>query len=231
MERYIVPMSGIVVIAPSNAYDLVGLVRAGHEDDGPVAVMLQMSAGGTDEFVSDIPATPYTLPLGKAHIVREGTDCTVVAYGAACVAAARNEADVLAKQGISIEVIDLRTVYPWDTETIVWSVQKTGRLVIMHEDHAIPGSVGQMLKGELLEHDELLTHLITPSIHVLGASTPFIPSQHNLVWDRLPYERVDVDATDEKGRTYKKTIHRSSKLAALVHEGMRFNDSPARRVS
>ena len=231
MERYLVPMSGIVVIAPSNAYDLVGLVRAAHEYDGPVAVMLQMSAGGTDEFVSDIPNVPYTLPLGKANIVREGSDCTVVAYGAACVAAARNEADVLAKQGISIEVIDLRTVYPWDTETIVWSVQKTGRLVIMHEDHAIPGSVGQMLKGELLEHDELLTHLITPSIHVLGASTPFIPSQHNLVWDRLPYERVDVDATDEKGRTYKKTIHRSSKLAALVHEGMRFNDSPARRVS
>lgn len=210
--RFLVPTRGIVIVAPATAYEVAGFMRAAHEYDGPVAVFLQTSAASLADFYADVPVEPFVIPFGKARIVREGTDVSVVTYGAACVAAAKNEAEKLAAAGISLEVIDLRTVYPWDTETIVSSAAKTGRCVIFQEDY-YKTAVGQMLKGMLLE-EKYLEHIKTPRITVLGATHPFNPTDEDLMWDSLPYERE----RDKKGQVR----HRSRKLAAAARELMNY---------
>lgn len=210
--RFLVPTRGLVIVAPATAYEVAGFMRAAHEYNGPVAVFLQTSAASLIDFYADVPVLPFTISFGKARIVREGKDVTVVTYGAACVAAAKNEAEKLAAAGISLEVIDLRTVYPWDTEMIVSSVAKTGRCVIFQEDY-YKTAVGQMLKGVLLE-EKYLEYIKTPHIAVLGATHPFNPTDEDLVWDSLPYERE----RDEKGQVR----HRSRKLAAAVYELMNY---------
>lgn len=210
--RFFVPTRGIVIVAPATAYEVVGFMRAAHEYGGPVAVFLQTSAASLADFYAEVPEEPFVIPFGKARVLREGTDVTVIAYGAACVAAAKNEAEKLAEEGISVEMIDLRTVYPWDTETIVSSVAKTGRCVIFQEDY-YKTAVGQMLKGVLLE-EKYLEYIKTPWIKVLGATHPFIPTDQDLMWDSLPYERE----RDLKGHIR----HRSRKLAAVARELMEY---------
>ncbi|MBI4094793.1 MAG: hypothetical protein HY435_01205 [Candidatus Liptonbacteria bacterium] len=212
-ERFLVPMRGIVVVAPATAYEVVGFMRTAHEYEGPVAVLLQISAASLSDFYAEVPEEPYGIPFGKANIVREGKDVTVITYGAACVAAAKNEAEKLSEEGISVEVIDLRTVWPYDEELILSSVAKTGRAVLMHEDYYRFG-FGQMLLGDLNGH-KFLEHVKTRDIKVLGASTPFIPTDPDLVWDRLPYER----GREEGGSTR----HRSRKLATAVRDLMKFS--------
>ncbi|MBI1998799.1 MAG: hypothetical protein HYS73_00500 [Parcubacteria group bacterium] len=210
--RFFVPARGIVIVAPATAYEVVGFMRAAHEYEGPVAVFLQTSAASLADFYANVPEEPYVIPFGKARIVREGADVTVVTYGAACVAAAKNEAEKLSGDGISVEVIDLRTVYPWDTETIVSSVAKTGRCMIFQEDY-YKTAVGQVLKGALLE-GECLEHIKTPHIKVLGAAHPFNPTDGDLMWDSLPYERE----RDKEGYTR----HYSLKLATAIRELMEY---------
>jgi len=212
-ERFLYGMSGIAIVAPSNAYDLVGLMRAAREFPGPVAVLLQIAASGMPEFTSDVPLEPYVIPIGKAKVVREGTDFTVVTYGAACVAAARNEADTLKKEdGISLEVIDLRTVHPTDFPAIINSVQKTGRCAIFHEDYHSNGSFGEALLGRL-SRNPLFAHALYCHAEVIGAKYPFIPTDLDLVWDRLPYKRVG------KGVNIK---HQSPELAAVIKAAMEY---------
>ncbi len=212
-ERFLVPMRGIVVVAPATAYEVVGLMRAAHEYEGPVAVLLQTSAASRSDFYAEVPEEPYTIPFGKAHIVREGTDVTVITCDAACVAAAKNEAVKFSEEGVSVEVIDLRTVWPYDEETVLSSVAKTGRAILMHEDYYRFG-FGQMLLGDLNAH-KFLEHIKTPNIKVLGADTPFIPTDPDLVWDRLPHELE----REEDGSMR----HRSRKLATAVRDLMKFS--------
>jgi len=212
-ERFLVPMGGIAVVAPSNAYDLVGFMRAAHEFLGPVAVLIQIAATGMPEFTSDVPLEPYVIPIGKAKVVREGNDFTVVTYLPACVAAACNEADALEeKDGISVEVIDLRTLNPPDLPTILESVQKTGRCAIFHEDYRSDGSFGEALLSRL-SCNPRFAHALYCHAEVVGAKYLFIPIDLDLVWDRLPYERVG------KGVNIK---HRSSELAAVIKAAMEY---------
>jgi len=215
-ERELLTMPGLAIVAPANAYEVVGLVRAAYESGWPVALLLQTSAASSPEFASDIPLDPYTIPLGKAKVVREGTDFTVVAYGAGCVAGAYKEAeDYLAPEGISVEVINLRTIRPWDKETVRKSLDKTGRIVFMHEDYHGNGSPGQMLSGELAQEKGALRNLCLPHVPILGASTPFVPTDYKLVLERLPYEIC----VSEDG---KQKFHRSEKLAAIIRDGMKY---------
>lgn len=211
-ERFLLPMEGIVVVVPSNAHDVVGLMRAAHEYGGPVAVLLQIAAASLPDFYSEVPEEPFVIPFGKARVAREGTDVSVITYGAACVSAAKNEAEELSKEGISLEVIDLRTVHPLDTAAILLSVAKTGRCLVFHEDYFV-GGVGDMLVGALSRTDGFLEHIKTRRVPVIGASTPFIPTDLDLVWARLPYERAT-----EKGAVR----FRSRKLAAVARELMTY---------
>ncbi len=221
VEAYLHHMLGITIVAPADAYDLLGLMRAAHEYDGPVAMILQIAAATDPQFESRIPEERYVIPLGKAKVKREGKDFTVVVYGAACVRAALNEAEHLSEEGISVEVVDLRTVWPPDWETIRASVKKTGRFTIMHEDWK-DGGIGQTIKAGLLEgRESVLPYIKTPTIEVVAAKR-FPPIARVLVWDNLPYEIEEADEKDEKGRPVKTRIHRSSRLASVIRDAMEY---------
>ncbi|MEK7560677.1 MAG: transketolase C-terminal domain-containing protein [Patescibacteria group bacterium] len=212
-------MGGIAIAAPANAYDLVGLMRAAHEYSGPIAFFLQIHAYGNSEFSSVIPSEPYAIPLGLADVKRAGTDATIVTYGACSVAAALNEARFLADEGVSVEVIDLRTPAPLDVETIVRSVHKTGRLVLMHEARKV-GGVGEHIIATLMARGAMPS-LRTECVRILAPETPG-PSHPALVWDRLPYELCEEPAEDEQGHKYTRRFVRSRKLADAVRECMRY---------
>jgi 2-oxoisovalerate dehydrogenase E1 component len=129
LESWFMHVPGLVVVAPSTPYDAKGLLAAAIRDDNPV-IFLEHKVLYAQKGA--VPETPYALPLGKADVKRAGTDVTVVATQV-MVQRALAAAEDLARQGISVEVIDPRTLAPLDEETILGSVAKTGRLVIAHE--------------------------------------------------------------------------------------------------
>jgi pyruvate dehydrogenase E1 component beta subunit len=125
----LVAIPGIKVVAPSNAYDAKGLLAQAIRDDDPV-VFCEHKAIYTEEC--EVPDEPFTIPFGKARTVCEGTDVTVVAFSR-MVLLAEQVASALGREGISVEVIDPRTLSPLDDEAILASIQKTGRLVVVDE--------------------------------------------------------------------------------------------------
>ncbi len=125
----LVAIPGIKVVAPSNAYDAKGLLAQAIRDDDPV-VFCEHKAIYTEEC--EVPDEPFTIPFGKARTVCEGTDVTVIAFSR-MVLFAEEAARALVSKGISVEVIDPRTLSPLDDEAILTSIQKTGRLVVVDE--------------------------------------------------------------------------------------------------
>ncbi len=128
-ESWFANCPGLKVIVPSNPYDAKGLLKAAIRDDDPVIFMESEQMYGDK---GEVPEGEYTIPIGVAEIKREGSDVTIVSFGK-IIKEAYKAADELAKEGISCEVIDLRTVRPMDSETIIKSVKKTNRLVILEE--------------------------------------------------------------------------------------------------
>jgi 2-oxoisovalerate dehydrogenase E1 component len=129
LEAWFIHVPGLIVVAPSTPYDAKGLLTAAIRDDNPV-IFLEHKVLYAQK--GPVPAAPYALPLGRADIKRPGGDVTVVATQV-MVQRALAAADDLAKEGISVEVVDPRTLAPLDEATILTSVAKTGRLVIAHE--------------------------------------------------------------------------------------------------
>ena len=132
VESIFMHIPGLKVACPSNAADAAGLLRTAIRDDNPVMFFEHKALYSVKGEVPDDPE--YMVPFGKANIVQEGKDVTIVA-SLLYVSRALEAADLLKKDGISAEVIDPRTLVPLDTETIVESVKKTGRLVVVHEAH------------------------------------------------------------------------------------------------
>ncbi len=128
-ENWYANTPGLKVVVPSNPYDAKGLLKAAIRDDDPVIFMESEQMYGDK---GEIPEGEYILPIGVADIKRAGDACTVVSFGK-IIKEAYKAADILAEEGINIEVIDLRTVRPLDFDTIIESVKKTNRLVILEE--------------------------------------------------------------------------------------------------
>lgn len=128
-ENWFANCPGLKVVVPSNPYDAKGLLKSAIRDDDPVIFMESEQMYGDK---GDVPEEEYTLPLGIAEIKRQGTDVTMVSFGK-IIKEAYKAADELQKEGISCEIIDLRTVRPLDADTIIASVKKTNRLVILEE--------------------------------------------------------------------------------------------------
>jgi pyruvate dehydrogenase E1 component beta subunit len=128
-ENWYANCPGLKVVVPSNPYDAKGLLKAAIRDDDPVIFMESEQMYGD---LGEVPEGEYILPIGKADIKREGSDVTLVTFGK-ITKVALAAAEELAKEGISAEVIDLRTVRPIDYETVINSVKKTNRLVIVEE--------------------------------------------------------------------------------------------------
>ncbi len=156
---------GLRVVVPSNAYDAKGLLMHALSCNDPVMFLEHREVLG---FKTMVPAEPYEIPFGVAKVVREGSDVTVVSIGH-MVHVTGKACDELAKQGISVELIDPRTVSPLDTETILKSVHKTGRLLIVDEAFA-PCGLGAEVAAQLA--DRGFDDLDAPIRRVNGVFTP-----------------------------------------------------------
>jgi 2-oxoisovalerate dehydrogenase E1 component len=141
VESWFTSVAGLKVVAPATPYDAKGLLLSAFEDGNPVLYLehklLYRSVKGP------VPAGYYTLPLGRAKVVREGRDATVVTYGAG-LAWALETAARLAEEGREVEVVDLRSLLPWDREGVLASVRKTGRALVLHEAPLTGGFGGEV---------------------------------------------------------------------------------------
>ncbi|MFC4595774.1 alpha-ketoacid dehydrogenase subunit beta [Sphingobium tyrosinilyticum] len=129
LEAWFAHTPGLKVVAPSTPADAKGLLLAAIDDPDPV---IFIECGRAYLVQGEVPVDPIAIPLGKAHITREGSDVTIISYSEIATRTLA-AAEALASEGISAEVIDLRTISPWDKETVLASVRKTGRAVIAHE--------------------------------------------------------------------------------------------------
>lgn len=154
-------LPGLKVVAPSNAYDAKGLMATAIRDDSPVMFMFHKGLQGLawmaspEEAATAVPEESYTLPFGQARVVRSGKDVTLVSLSM-MVHRAMEAAAALEKQGIEAEVIDLRTLVPLDRETVLKSVAKTGRLVVVDEDYRSFGLTAEIVASIAEEDPRLL---------------------------------------------------------------------------
>ena len=155
------------VVYPSNAIDAKGLLAAALESEDPVIFFEPIVKYFTR--YDDVPVEHYTIPLGKARIAREGNDATIVTYGNT-VSISEQAAAQLQDQGVSVEVIDLRTIKPWDEQCVLESIEKTGRLVVVHEA-AKSGGFGAEIIATVMEKAGYL--LETPPVRVAHADMPW----------------------------------------------------------
>ena len=167
LEGLMVQTPGLKVVVPSGPYDAKGLLTAAIRDNDPVIFLEHMRLYRS--FREEVPAEQYELPLGQANVAREGSDITIIAYGY-MVREALKAADALAKQDISAEVIDLRTIWPLDMKTISRSIEKTGRVVMVQEAQKQAG-VGNHVIAEISQRNIL--SLSAPIQFVAAPNTVF----------------------------------------------------------
>ena len=186
LESYFIHCHGLKVICPSTAYDAKGLMKQAIRDDNPVLVFEhkllyggKRKEAGQLSAMGEVPEEDYTIPFGKAAIRREGKDITIVANLLMSYRAQEAAAE-LEKEGISCEIIDPRTLLPFDYETVVESVRKTGKLMIVHEDTYNCGW-GAQVASYFAEHEIFL--LDAPVVRVAAYDTPapFSPVLENYV--------------------------------------------------
>ncbi|HET7660967.1 MAG TPA: alpha-ketoacid dehydrogenase subunit beta [Oryzihumus sp.] len=187
-------LPGMKVVVPSNPYDAKGLMISAIRDDNPVVYMFHKGVMGLPWMVKnpratgDVPDGPYTVPIGEAAVVREGSDATVVTLSLS-VHHALDAAESLAGQGIEAEVIDLRSLVPLDRETILRSVSKTGRLVVVDEDYQSFGLSGEV-SATITDVDPSM--LRSPVARVCNPDTP-VPYAHALEYAVLPrQDRIEA---------------------------------------
>jgi len=166
-EAYFAHTAGLKVVIPSNPYDTKGLLISALRDPDPVLFMepkrLYRSVKG------EVPEEAYTVEIGKAQVVRPGSDVTLIAWGA-MVPVCMKAAELCEPRGADCEVIDLRTLVPLDEETILESVRKTGRVVIVHEAQRTCGFGAEIAA---LISEEAILSLEAPIVRVTGLDTPF----------------------------------------------------------
>lgn len=189
LEGLVAQQPGLKVVIPSTPYDAKGLLISAIRDNDPVIYLEHMKLYRS--FRQEVPEGDYTIDLGKADIKREGTDVSVIAYGA-MVHAALKAAEELEKEGISLEIVDLRTVQPLDIETIIASVEKTGRVVVVQEAQKQAGIAANVV-AEI--NDRAILNLEAPVVRVAAADTVFPFSQAESVW--LPNHKDIVEAVNK----------------------------------
>jgi pyruvate dehydrogenase E1 component beta subunit len=182
LEGIFMQTPGLKVVIPSNPYDAKGLLASAVADPDPVLFLENIKLYRS--FRQETPEEHYTIPLGKAKIVQEGTDVSLFAYGAMVPVAVEAAKQLQQEQRTSIEIIDLRTVWPLDEETIVASVAKTGRAVIVHEA-ARAGGVGAEITAII--NERCLYSLVKPVGRVTGYDTPYpVPGQEDYYLPTAP---------------------------------------------
>ena len=166
-EAYFVSTPGLKVVAPSNPYDAKGLLIASIRDDDPVVFMEPKKIYRFQK--QEIPNGAYELPIGKAAVAREGKHVSIITFGA-MVTLALEAADKMKADGVEVEVIDLRTLQPYDIDAIMNTVAKTGHVVLLQEAPRIGGFMGEIAA---FIAEEAIEHLEGPIVRVAGWDTPF----------------------------------------------------------
>lgn len=174
LEAWLIHVPGLKVVYPSNPYDVKGLLVSCVRDDNPTIFTLHKKMLGSQGHV---PEGLYEIPLGEANVVREGTDATVIAIGM-MVGEAEKAAEMLAEEGINIEIIDPRTLLPFDIDTVVQSAKKTNRIVIVHEA-VRNGGIGAEIAAQIQE--EAFDYLDAPIARIAApfSPVPFSPALEN----------------------------------------------------
>jgi 2-oxoisovalerate dehydrogenase E1 component subunit beta len=168
---------GLKIVIPSTPYDCKGLLKASIRDDDPVLFFEHKRS--YRRVKGEVPADDYVVPIGQADVKREGDDLSVITYGVG-VHLAQEAAETLAAEGISIEILDLRTIAPLDREAIARTVRKTNKVVVLHEDNKT-GGVGAEVSAFISE--ELFEDLDGPIVRVAAADChiPYAPSLEAVV--------------------------------------------------
>ena len=192
LEGLMAQTPGLKVVIPSSPYDAKGLLTAALRDNDPVVFLEHMKLYRS--FREDVPEEQYELEIGKANVAREGSDVTVVAYGF-MVREALKAAEQLEEDGVSVEVIDLRTVSPVDYETIVASVEKTGRMVFVQEAQRQAG-VGNTVISEVSQR--AILSLKAPISFVSAPDTvfPFAQMENNWLPNVNDIKEAITETTD-----------------------------------
>jgi 2-oxoisovalerate dehydrogenase E1 component beta subunit len=174
-EMWFVHNPGLKVICPATPYDAKGLIKAAIRDNNPCIFFEHKYL--YRRIKEDVPTEDYVVPIGKARVAREGRDLSVITY-AAMVHAALEAAEVLAKDGIDLEIIDLRTVSPLDRQAIAQTVKKTNKVIILHEHSRTGGLAGEIAA---IINEETFDDLDGPIVRIAGldSAVPFSPPQEH----------------------------------------------------
>src|SRR6202163_1959276 len=172
-EMWFVHAPGLKVVCPASAYDAKGLIKAAIRDNNPVIFFEHKYL--YRRIKEEVPEEDYIVPLGKARVVREGRDLSIITY-AAMVYTALEAAETLSKEGIDIEVVDLRTVSPLDREAIAESVRKSSKVIILHEHSRTGGLAGEIAA---IINEEAFDALDGPIVRIAAQDSPvpFSPPQ------------------------------------------------------
>ena len=169
VESYFAHTPGLKVVAPATPYDAKGLLKAAIRDDDPVIVLEHKRTYRSVR--GETPDEDYVVPIGSAEVKREGTDASIITYGLTLHYSLQAAAE-LENEGANVEVVDLRTLRPLDTETVLASVRKTSKALVVHEDNAAV-SVGSEVSALIAEH--AFEHLDAPVMRCAGPEIPAMP--------------------------------------------------------
>ncbi|QHZ52855.1 alpha-ketoacid dehydrogenase subunit beta [Paenibacillus larvae] len=186
LEGLVTQTPGIKVVIPSNPYDAKGLLIAAIRDNDPVFFMEHLNLYRS--FRQEVPEGEYTVELGKANIVREGTDATIITYGAMVHTSLKAAEEIEKARGAKIEVIDLRTISPIDIDTILESVKKTNRAIVVQEAQKSAGVAAEVIAQI---NEKGILHLEAPVMRVTPPDTVYPFAQIEDIWLPTPARIVD----------------------------------------
>lgn len=192
-EQWFVSQPGLIVVMPATPYDAKGLLKSAIRGDDPVIYFEHKRLYRW--IKEEIPEDDFTVPIGKAAVRKQGKDITIVSYGL-MYHRALEAANALEKEGISAELIDMRTLLPWDRETIFESVKKTSRVVLVSESSKTGGVMGEI--GASIA-EEVFDYLDAPVTRVCGIDVPAVPFAP-------PMEHFFLPNADKISRAVKKVL-------------------------
>lgn len=191
VEAFFTHVPGLKVVIPSNPYDAKGLLKSAVRDPNPV-IFLEPKKGYR-LIKGEVPDEDYVVPIGPAKVSKPGNDLTIFAYGMMHYYAIQ-AGDQLEKEGVSAEVVDLRTLYPVDQQTILSSVKKTGKALIVYEDN-LTGGYGAEIAAIIAE--QAFTDLDAPVRRLAGPDVPAVPFSHPMQeWFMVNTEKIFKSALD-----------------------------------
>jgi pyruvate dehydrogenase E1 component beta subunit len=190
LEGMFMQTPGMKVVIPSNPYDAKGLMISAIRDNDPVFFMEHLKLYRS--FRAEVPEGDYTVPLGKANVVKEGRHVTIITYGAMVHTSLKAAEEIEKSRGVSVEVIDLRTVMPIDIDTIVQSIKKTNRAIVVQEAQRTAGAAAEIIAQI---NEKAILHLEAPVLRVASPDTVVAFGQIEDDW--LPNPKRIIDGLNQ----------------------------------